>query len=225
MTLTVCVIDYWQRHHYYNRSVRAPIQVESAGEGKQRFKNNLVRRLFLELDAVSGNYVLREVLQHKVLRSWLKHEQGVQLLWLILHPPTRFTIDYKWTQMLTRSIWEHIQLEQLMCWLSTLGGGYSALGDHFEGCAETAGKISLQQLSIGLRLGNPLLQARCKLYYSISLIQRGQLRQAKQLIRGQYELACSKLDLRLLRMCQGIWERLRYEYRQRQRRAIDRINK
>lgn len=216
MTLTVCVIDYWNRRHYYNR----PIQVKSAGEGQQWVKNGAVHRLRLQLDAVSGNYLLREVSQQKVLRNWLQHEQGVQLLWLILHPPIQHSIDYKWAQMLAKTIWEQIQLEQLMCWLSTLGGGYSALGDQFERCAETAGQISLQQLSIGLRLGNPLLQARCKLFYSISLIQRGQLRQAKQLIRGQYQLARSKLDQRLLRMCQGIWERLRYEYRQRQRKRI-----
>ncbi|XP_034483818.1 uncharacterized protein F58A4.6-like [Drosophila innubila] len=220
MTLIVCVIDYCKRRHYFNR----PIQVESVGEGKQRVKDNIVHRLLLQLDAVSGNYLLREVLQQKVLHNWLQHEQGVQLLWLTLQPPTQHNIDYKWAQMLAKTIWEHIQLEQLMCWLSTLGGGYSALGDQFEGCAETAGKISLQQLSIGLRLGNPLLQARCKLFYSISLIQRGQLRQAKQLIRCQYQLASSKLDQRLLRMCQGIWERLRYEYRQRQRKAICGIN-
>lgn len=221
MTFIVCVIDYWKGRNYYKPPNRDPIQGESAGEGKQRIQDNVMRRLNLQLDAVSGNYVLREVLQQRVLLQYLQHEQGVQVLWMTLHPPNQHNIDYKWTKLITQTIQEHIQLERLMCWLSTLGGGYSSLGDQYEGCAETAGKISLQQLSIGLRLGNPLLQARCKLYYSISLIQRGQLRQAKKLIRAQYEIASGELkDQRLLKMCLGIWQRLCYEYSQRQKKAI-----
>lgn len=68
-----------------------------------------------------------------------------------------------------------------------------------------------------MRLGDPFLQARCKLYYSISLIQRGHLRPAKHLIRAQYSFARQHVetDGRLVRMCQGIWLRLRYEYEQR----------
>ncbi|XP_062135639.1 uncharacterized protein F58A4.6-like [Drosophila sulfurigaster albostrigata] len=220
MRLIVCVCDYWQRRHYYNRPQAKDIQIESADEGKQLAKHKLMRRLSVQLDAVSGNYLLREVLQQNVLQHQLQHNLSVQLLWLSLQPPARLGIDYKWTLMLSHTIAEHVQLDQLMCWLSTLGGGYSSLGDQFTRCAEAAGKISLQQLSIGLRLGNPLLQARCKLYYSISLIQRGELRQAKQLIRNQYRLACEQNDQRLKRMCHGVWERLRYEYGERQRKAI-----
>lgn len=89
--------------------------------------------------------------------------------------------------------------------------------------ATTAGKISLQQLTIGLRLGDPFLQARCKLYYSISLIQRGQLRQAKHMIRQQYQFAIKHKDhdQRLLRMCLGIWLRLSFEYDERRKRRLD----
>ncbi|KAH8302660.1 hypothetical protein KR044_009302, partial [Drosophila immigrans] len=218
MTLIVCVCDFWQQRHYYNCPNSMEIQQDSAGEGKHRIKDTLKRRLCLQLDAVRGNYLLRELLQQTVLQHWLQHEQGVQLLWLSLLPPTSLGIDYKWTQMLSHTIGEHVQLELLMCWLSTLGGGYSSLGDQFERCAEAAGEISLQQLSIGLRLGNPLLQARCKLYYSISLIQRGELRRAKHLIRVQHGLASKQRDQRLQHMCLGIWERLRYEYGQRQQK-------
>ncbi|KAH8365780.1 hypothetical protein KR093_004363, partial [Drosophila rubida] len=220
MTLIVCVCDFWQRRHYYNRPHVPAIQQDSAGEGNQSTKDKRKRRLFVQLDAIHGNYLLREVLQQTVLQRWLQHELGVQLLWLSLQPPARLDPDYKWMQMLSHTICEHVQLEHLMCWLSTLGGGYSSLGDQFERCAEAAGQISLQQLSIGIRLGNPLMQSRCKLYYSISLIQRGALRRAKQLIRVQHRLARRQHDQRLLRMCQGIWEQLRYEYGQRRRKAI-----
>ncbi|KAH8416553.1 hypothetical protein KR222_009014 [Zaprionus bogoriensis] len=220
--LIVCVCDYWQRRHYYMPQT----EVQPGGDCDDRNswngwdKEKAVRRLPLQVDAISGNYWLRELLQQRELRRRLQHEHGVRLLWLALQPPERDTIDYKWADMLAHTIWEHIEVEHLMSWLSTLGGGFSALGEQFERCAETAGKISLQQLTIGLRVGDPFLQARCKLYYSISLIQRGQLRQAKHLIRRQYQFAVKhkEHDQRLLRMCLGIWLRLRFEYEERRKR-------
>ncbi|KAH8284269.1 hypothetical protein KR044_007784, partial [Drosophila immigrans] len=207
MTLTVCVCDYWQRRHYFNKP---------ANDGQ----STTMRRLSLQLDAITANYLLRELLQQKVLSHRLQLENGVELLWLALSPPEGDSIDYKWGAMLRHTIWEHVEVEHLMSWLSTLGGGFSALGEQFERCATTAGKISLQQLTIGLRLGDPFLQARCKLYYSISLIQRGQLRQAKHLIRSQYQFALQykECDQRLMRMCLGIWLRLRFEYEERRKR-------
>jgi len=138
--------------------------------------------------------------------------------------------------MISTLLWNKIECDYMMSWLSTLGGGFSALGEQFSNCvnysiidwfrlmlyilflkAEVAGKISLKQLKIGLRLGDPFLQARCKLYYSISLIQIGRLRAAKKIIRQQYAFALrhKKYDLRLVRMCEGIWIKLQYEYRLR----------
>ncbi|EDW07459.1 uncharacterized protein F58A4.6 [Drosophila mojavensis] len=218
MTLIVCICDYWQRRHYYNRqSIQA-----AGGTDADKSQKKSVRRLQLQLDAITGNYWLRELLQQRALRERLQTEHNVQLIWLSFHPPERDTIDYKWADMLAHTIWEHIEMEHLMSWLSTLGGGFSALGEQFERCAQTAGKISLQQLTIGLRVGDPFLQARCKLYYSISLIQRGQLRKAKQLIRAQYQFAKQheEHDHRLVRMCLGIWLRLRYEYEERRKRRL-----
>lgn len=75
----------------------------------------------------------------------------------------------------------------------------------------------MQQLNLGMRLDDPYLQSRCKLFYSISLIQRGHLRAAKYLIRQQYIFAQKEQekDIRLLNMCKGIWLRLQHEYEQR----------
>ncbi|XP_034655595.1 uncharacterized protein F58A4.6 [Drosophila subobscura] len=229
-TLTLCVYDYWKRRHYYKRP---PLALDAASTTNEdsvasavalatpaNQEKKSVRRLRLQVDAINGNYYLREFLQQRVLALRLQNHHGVQLIWLEFEPPERDTIDYKFADILAHTIWEHIEVENLMSWLSTLGGGFSALGEQFGRCAETAGKISLQQLKIGLRLGDPFLQARCKLYYSISLIQRGHLRAAKHLIRDQYQFARvhREKDLRLVRMCQGIWLRLRYEYEQRNQR-------
>ncbi|KAI8034327.1 uncharacterized protein F58A4.6 [Drosophila gunungcola] len=210
--LVVCVCDYWQRCHFHNRPSR------EAGDSSRESKS--LRRMCIQVDAINGNYYLREFLQQKELALRLKRQHGVQLVWLSFEPPKRDTVDYRFADILAHTLWEHIEVEHLMSWLSTLGGGFSALGEQFERCAETAGKISLQQLKIGLRLGDPFLQARCKLYFSISLIQRGQLRAAKHLIREQYAFARSNAekDVRLVRMCLGIWQRLSYEYEQRQMR-------
>lgn len=80
-----------------------------------------------------------------------------------------------------------------------------------------AGKISQKQLMIGIKLGDPFLQSRCKLFYSISLIQTGRLRSAKHIIREQYQFARhqKEIDGRLLKMCKGIWLKLQYEYGRR----------
>lgn len=86
------------------------------------------------MDAINGNYYLREILQQTVLVDRLKRIHGVQLVWLQFHPPERDTIDYKWADMLAHTLWEHIEVEHLMSWLSTLGGGFSALGEQFGKC-------------------------------------------------------------------------------------------
>eukprot|EP00099_Drosophila_melanogaster_P016701 NP_572478.1 uncharacterized protein Dmel_CG12123 [Drosophila melanogaster] len=211
-SLIICVSDYWRRCHYHNRQNR------EAGDAWPEAKP--LRRLCIDVDAINGNYYLREFLHQHVLAQSLMHNHGVQLVWLQFEEPEKHTIDYKFADMLAHTLWERIEVEHLMSWLSTLGGGFSALGEQFERCAKTAGKISLQQLKIGMRLGDPFLQTRCKLYYSISLIQRGQLRMAKHLIRQQYKFASRNIekDVRLMRMCLGIWRRLSYEYEQRRLR-------
>ncbi|XP_022223978.2 uncharacterized protein F58A4.6-like [Drosophila obscura] len=218
-SLTVCVCDYWRRRYYYNCSPlnahTTPTKVASACRAKSK-----LRRLRLKMNAINGNYYLREFVQQRVLAFRLQNNHGVELIWLEFKPPERDTIDYKWAKILAHTIWEHIEVENLMSWLSTLGGGFSALGEQFERYSKTAGRISLQQLKIGVRLGDPFLQARCKLYFSISLIQRGHLRAAKHLIRDQHQFARvhREKDQRLVRMCHGIWMRLMYEYKQRRQR-------
>lgn len=79
-----------------------------------------------------------------------------------------------------------------------------------------AGKISLQQLRIAMRIGDPLTAARCKLYAAISLMQRGFYKQAKIIVQSQYLFIKSQLnvDERLVKMCGGIWTKLRYEWNQ-----------
>uniref|UniRef100_A0A182PSG5 Uncharacterized protein n=1 Tax=Anopheles epiroticus TaxID=199890 RepID=A0A182PSG5_9DIPT len=121
-------------------------------------------------------------------------------------------------------IWELIELTELMAWLSTLGGAFSALGDYQLACADTAGRISLHQMKLAFRLGDPSLVARCQLYLAISLIQRAEFATAKQIIQRVYrsERKQTEPETRLLKMCQGIWAKLRYEYDVHQRKVARR---
>lgn len=71
----------------------------------------------------------------------------------------------------------------------------------------------MQQLKIALRIGDPLTAVRCKLYASISFMQRGFYKQAKLIVQSQYIFIKSQsiIDERLIKMCHGIWTKLRYE--------------
>uniref|UniRef100_A0A1A9WSZ0 Uncharacterized protein n=1 Tax=Glossina brevipalpis TaxID=37001 RepID=A0A1A9WSZ0_9MUSC len=188
----------------------------------------IVRRFRTKINGIAYFYLHKELLQFTEYRKILYTHlvmKGVQLLYLQIVQPPKQIIDWKWwdateiqtrnlNAMLTRQLCEKIETDYLMSWLSTLGGGFSALGEQFSRCAEVAGKISMRQLYIGIHLGDPFLQARCKLYYSVSLLQIGRLRSAKYVIKEQYNFALShqEVDERLLKMCKGIWQRLQYEY-------------
>lgn len=125
-SLIICVSDYWRRCHYHNRQNR------EAGDAWPEAKP--LRRLCIDVDAINGNYYLREFLHQHVLAQSLMHNHGVQLVWLQFEEPEKHTIDYKFADMLAHTLWERIEVEHLMSWLSTLGGGFSALGEQFERC-------------------------------------------------------------------------------------------
>lgn len=77
-----------------------------------------------------------------------------------------------------------------------------------------AGKISVRQFELAMRLDNPLLVARCKLYAALSLIQCGHFTTPKYMIQRIYKFALREKDERLQNMCQGVWAKLQYSYKQ-----------
>lgn len=82
----------------------------------------------------------------------------------------------------------------------------------------------MYQLKIALKSGDPSVVARCKLYYSISLIQKGYLRAAKQMVLAQYSLAkCDLSDDRVYKMCHGIWLKLQHSYYLRKQQRLNAI--
>ncbi|BES98584.1 Hypothetical protein NTJ_11400 [Nesidiocoris tenuis] len=115
--------------------------------------------------------------------------------------------------MFERSAQERRELDCAMAFFSTLGGAFSALGDSQVDCAVIAGKISAQQFRLAMRLGDPFLQSRCRLYMALSLIQLKKFKLAKRLVLNEYRFAKSNAiqDSRLVSMCLGIWAKLRYD--------------
>ncbi|XP_017770695.1 PREDICTED: uncharacterized protein F58A4.6 [Nicrophorus vespilloides] len=120
-------------------------------------------------------------------------------------------LDYSWNSKTRELVRERCELDNALSWLSTLGGAFSALGDYFVDRAKTAGKISLHQLQLALKVGDPLIAARCRLYFSLSLIQQGKYKVAKDIVMYEYDNAKHGTDVRLVRMCKGIWSKLSYE--------------
>lgn len=79
--------------------------------------------------------------------------------------------------------------------------------------AQIAGKISINQLKIAFKIGDKLLQSRCLLYLSISLIQQNKFKLAQKIVRAQYETGISSEDLRLVKMSLGVWSKLQYSHK------------
>ncbi|VDO00543.1 unnamed protein product [Rodentolepis nana] len=135
----------------------------------------------------------------------------------ILPPPLGvYEIDRSGYRLIANRLYKHILQQEAMSWFSTLGGGFSCLGDRFEDAAEIAGQISLRQMYLALTMKIPVFQARCKLFYAQSLMQRGRLNIAARMIRDVYAFSktASAFDnppeVRLNLMCQGLWKRLSY---------------
>ncbi|KAG7205145.1 hypothetical protein KM043_005514 [Ampulex compressa] len=149
----------------------------------------------------------------ELLHTQLPGKIQTQTIFVKLRTPKKQFLDYGWNERITQTLLERREVDHAMSWLSTLGGAFSALGEEFRHCAEIAGKISVQQFQLALRLGDPLLIARCKLYAALSLIQQGHLRIAKHIVINIYKFASDKRDIRLQNMCQGIWAKLKYCYK------------
>ncbi|XP_063992205.1 uncharacterized protein F58A4.6 [Diachasmimorpha longicaudata] len=160
----------------------------------------------------SGVYRTSAV-RHLKEMTWGAVQEGKEpVLFLRLRTPRKQFLDYKWSQRVTQMALERREIDYAFSWLSTLGGAFSAMGDHFTHCAQIAGKISIQQFKLALRLGDPLLVARCKLFAALSLIQQNKLKIPKQIIPEIYNYAVENKDKQLKKMCQGIWAKLKYHY-------------
>lgn len=178
----------------------------------------IVKSRRIKIDSLFVHYLSRELFISAVYRKHFisKWSNDLNRCLKVLLQPTKYdTIDYNWNDRICLLVRERCELDHALSWLSTLGGAFSALGDYIADCAEVAGKISLRQFQFAIKLGDPNIAARCRLYLSISLIQKKQFRLAQKIILQEYHTAKSAVvvDRRLMNMCRGIWCKLQYEHR------------
>ncbi|CAH8521671.1 unnamed protein product [Schistosoma turkestanicum] len=109
-----------------------------------------------------------------------------------------------------------IVIEESMAWLSTLGGGYSSLGDQSDYAASLAGTVSLFQMSLALEINSPMLLAKSQLWFAQSLMQRGFLKHSAKILRRIFIMWRPLMrpdfssDMRIDYMALGLWARLRH---------------
>ena len=135
------------------------------------------------------------------------------LVFVNLRWPTVLSLDAAFGRRVLRLLHDRLDLEVAMAWLSTLGGGFSALGDYYGFAAEKAQKISLAQMKLALDMGDPIITAKSWLWFSLALIQKGRIQAANIIVKKQLAFSrtkVGKLDPRLKRMCKGVLSKIEY---------------
>ncbi|CAL8090020.1 unnamed protein product [Orchesella dallaii] len=186
-----------------------------------------------EMDGYLLSYFISEIKRSQTfrlafLRRWCtQYQQQVSLtnpipqkllvLVAIMKRPDYEILDSLGNKMVNSNILYRRSLEHALSWLSTLGGAFSALGDLSSSWAEEAGHVSITQLRIAMKLEDPGIKSRCRIYAAISLLQRGYLKSCRDIVRNEYLYAVSLpdgSDPRLRRMCLGVWAKLQYHWKQ-----------
>lgn len=139
--------------------------------------------------------------------------------------PEKCEIGYKSLSLALKILWERIELDDAMHWLSTLGGAYSNLGEHSLSFAHRACENALRQMKIALKSDDPFVIYRCWLYVAMSLMQQGKLSSSRRIIEAVYRKfsTLDKMnhrteDEKILKMCLGIWARLMHVWNSRKRK-------
>eukprot|EP00092_Neocalanus_flemingeri_P045139 GFUD01050299.1.p1 GENE.GFUD01050299.1~~GFUD01050299.1.p1 ORF type:complete len:245 (-),score=79.11 GFUD01050299.1:90-824(-) len=151
-----------------------------------------------------------------------------RLLTIHITNNTTLYMDYTGCRMAQSLLWEMIELEDALHWLSTLGGAFSNLGEHNPQFAVRAGTNAMKQLVVSLRCGDQTVVMKCWLFIGQSLTQQGQFCQAARVVRWvwrcchQPPLALVSCTSKLLNMCRGVWARLRHE-RGRGKMSVKRV--
>lgn len=126
-------------------------------------------------------------------------------LTIFLTEPAMIDIDYKSCHIAFLKIWEQVELEDALHWLSTLGGAYSNLGDHSLDYAKKAGENAFKQMRVALRSSDPLVVYKCWLFVAMSLMQQKELKKSKAIIQKVHEeVKNNHEDKPVLCMCKGI---------------------
>lgn len=83
-------------------------------------------------------------------------------------------IDHNWCKKILDLVGNKAQLMESFAWLSTVGGGFSALGETDSKFSYRAGALSVgQQLHLAELLGDDRLKVMCHLFVALASLQLG----------------------------------------------------
>lgn len=161
------------------------LEVESTtlskkGKGKKKFLR--WKQPVTRLEASSFQRQLKQ-LYPSVISSLVNHFgcPTIQLRLYVNQCP--LVIDKIWFSLISPLITTRMEVEELLALLSTLGGGFSCLGERDSQAAHIAGRIATKQLTLSKISGDPNLTVRCFIYQVYSHCQKGKRRKAATLMK------------------------------------------
>ena len=184
-TCRQCLINGTVRYKKTGKPKLKAVHIETEGLFFVAFLRELQNSLVYRLSVLEQWTC---VWQNKFVKTSSTDNRAGVVVQVRVHHRLPHVLDYAWGERMCQCVVERQQLDIMMSWLSTLGGACSALGDQLADFAERAGAISVKQLEIALRLGDPNMASRCKLYAAISLIQKCRFKVSLSLLFGTNEL-------------------------------------
>lgn len=163
--------------------------------------------------------VFLELLHNNCYRALVAdHWKGS--LTILVTPPNPAPLDYQGGCLAQALLLRAIETEDALHWLSTLGGAYSNLGEGSLDRARQAGRNAMKQLAVVGKDGDVTMAMKCWLFIGQSLVQQGRFKAARRILRSVWaechkpQVAALTSTPKLVKMCQGIWNRLVYEQKQ-----------
>ena len=158
-----------------------------------------------------------ETFRKSAVAYWTAGRTKPTVLIIYIGQLTTSVLDYGGCSMSSILLWNRIEQEDALHWLSTLGGAFSNLGESRPEFAVKAGRNAGKQMLVGLSSGDASLVARCQLFIAHSQIQLGNLKAAGKMVKAVWRFCHSPplvnlaISNKLANMCQGIWARLKFE--------------
>ena len=172
--------------------------------------NQCMSMVFLNLMESSSTY------RQSTVNYWTNNLQENTHIFLYPCLQTPQFLDIKSCSLATLLLWQVIEQEDALHWLSTLGGAFSNLGESNLQFAERAGRNAFKQMLVGTRSGDLSVVSKCRLFVAHADLQLGRLRSAARLVRSvwrlchQQPLANLAITSKLITMCQGVWSRVKW---------------
>ncbi|CAD5219535.1 unnamed protein product [Bursaphelenchus xylophilus] len=164
---------------------------------------------------------LERLLEHEYWKKVAAEERMLESLGLLQYKPCRLIIfeksgdfdvvDLKGNGLVLSEFYESLRLESGMWFLSTLGGGFSSLGDC--GDKESALKalrISETQFKVALRMGDDFMCGRAVLYYGTAMTQLGDYQNAFRAVLRVFIHSLRANDEALFRMSAALYMKISY---------------